>query len=55
MSVSTLPKAAADRRGENVTNRHYVIRFRCALCPKRYAKRSAFVAHLKAHAKAGPR
>lgn len=50
MSVSTLPKDAAQRRGETVSNRHYVARLRCPKCGKRYAKPRLFVAHLKGHA-----
>lgn len=46
MSVSALPKAVARQRGE-ASNRHYVLRYRCPLCGKRYAKPSAFTAHLR--------
>lgn len=49
MSVSRLPAAAAAAKGERVSNRHYVARFKCPLCPKIYAKPTAYVRHLKAH------
>jgi hypothetical protein len=47
MSVSTKPKAAAEAAGETVSNRHYVARFRCPTCQKRYAKRTLWVKHIK--------
>jgi hypothetical protein len=42
-------KRDAAREGEPVSNRHYVYRFRCPFCRKPYAKRTAWMAHMKGH------
>lgn len=47
MSVSKMPKAVAAARGESVSNRHYVIRFKCPKCSKPYAKRTLWAKHIR--------